>query len=491
MKKVIISLILLAMLAGCLGQAGTAQPTKEEVGKALGNVTAAPVKELISVGGSDNLSVVSISAVNQNGSWLFPMKDYEGQFQSAGLYSTAFMQLNGSQIRWLDAGESIWLTAMVRNGTGVLFNAVYSNDAVNCSTGNIRILGRDYALSGLRNGSSFLRDDKWKVAVDSQGGCPSRILIYMDGYFDRMKDGEQINLFRNDNTVLLSFEGLATSPSLRMIAIEPGITATTENRTMNAGPNRTTITDRTSQDTVTQSFIRTYNDVDVLPGQQQVVDTFHGGKIITETTTFDTPLQVFTDSAGGRMLKTNGYRAMNNLTNGAGGKAIPEVLQAGLFDVPKCQATVLGEDYVLLSFNDSGIVLAKESAAGIIDLEKTLTADGLTFRLDRVGGSGSPSNLWWANVSILDTNGNVLKKDKVGESETKDYIINGKDHKFHVYQVAPGYTFAAQWARVAVFSEMAYVEDGGTFTASSNQSYSFSMNRSGDTLQGWQFRALP
>ncbi len=229
MKKIIISLVLLAMLAGCLGQAGTAQSTKEEVGKALGNVTAAPVKELISVSGSDNLSVVSISAVNQNGSWLFPMKDYEGQFQSAGLYSTAFIRLNDSQISWLDSGERIWLTLMVRNGTGVLFNAIYSNDAVNCSAGNVRILGRDYALSGLRNGSSFLMDDKWKVVLDSKGGCPSRIVIYLDGYFYGMKDNERIPLFRNDNTVLFGFDSLESGPVAKVIATmhaEMNVTAT-------------------------------------------------------------------------------------------------------------------------------------------------------------------------------------------------------------------------------------------------------------------------
>ncbi len=72
MKKVIISLVLLAMLAGCLGQAGTAQPAKEEVGNGSGNVTA-------DAGAAKNESATGFynRTYNINSSQSYDWRDYD------------------------------------------------------------------------------------------------------------------------------------------------------------------------------------------------------------------------------------------------------------------------------------------------------------------------------------------------------------------------------------------------------------------------------
>ncbi|NYZ77612.1 hypothetical protein H0O02_04855, partial [Candidatus Micrarchaeota archaeon] len=43
---------------------------------------------------------------------------------------------------------------------------------------------------------------------------------------------------------------------------------------------------------------------------------------------------------------------------------------------------------------------------------------------------------------------------------TKEFSIGGKIYRFHVYKVAPGYTFGAKWADVAIFSKELKLQDG-------------------------------
>jgi len=212
------------LLLGCVspGAGETKQVTKEELGAELGNETLiAAAPGLISVRGDENISVVTAKAEQSGGKWRFPMTDYDGQFESVGLYSTAFIRLDRSRIGWLGNGEAVWLTVYRGNGSGVLFNAIYSNEMIDCASGRIGILGKDYALSELQDKSSFQLDDKWKVARDPDAACPKRIIIYLDGYFDGMKNGEYLSLFRNDNTVLLGFKDLGAEPELEVIAAKP------------------------------------------------------------------------------------------------------------------------------------------------------------------------------------------------------------------------------------------------------------------------------
>lgn len=108
-------------------------------------------------------------------------------------------------------------------------------------------------------------------------------------------------------------------------------------------------------------------------------------------------------------------------------------------------------------FAGGKVKLAKESVAGILNQGESLPVDNLKFQLDDLEAHGDTTS---AIMSILDANGNILKKDKVNPGETKEFQINGKSYKFHVYKVAPGYTFGAKWADVAIFSNELVLEDG-------------------------------
>jgi len=238
MKK-IIGLLIVLMMMGCL-QPEVAQPTKEELANELASNVIAP--PLITVSGNENLSVVTMRAVDTSSGWQFPLSDYNDEFINVGLYSDSFIKLNKSQIPWLEDGEAIWLTPMLRNGTGTLFNAIYSKEIDNCNATTLTILGKEYRMSELEYGGRFENDDKWQVGVleemveppnmteeqqrqydlsSYREFCPRRVVIYLDGYFYDIKEGDQVNLFRNDNTILFQFKDLAGEPKAEVVATRP------------------------------------------------------------------------------------------------------------------------------------------------------------------------------------------------------------------------------------------------------------------------------
>ncbi|MEW6035244.1 MAG: hypothetical protein AB1529_01410 [Candidatus Micrarchaeota archaeon] len=221
MRILLFGIFAALLLSGCIIPE---QPAGErgEIEKEL--VASPPVQQegLIIAGGDGKLSVVTIKAANASGRWQFPLENRTDEFAWAGLESDAYIELNRTHIAWLGDGESIWLTPMIRKGDkAVLFNAVYVNEPGDCGAAPLTMLGREYAAAGLQDGSSFENDDKWKVAVDSSAGCVKKVAIYMDGYFSDLGDGDQIPLFRNDNTVLFAFEGLGDEPQARLIATRP------------------------------------------------------------------------------------------------------------------------------------------------------------------------------------------------------------------------------------------------------------------------------
>jgi len=103
------------------------------------------------------------------------------------------------------------------------------------------------------------------------------------------------------------------------------------------------------------------------------------------------------------------------------------------------------------------VKLAKESVSGIINQGESLPVDDLKFHLDDLEAHG---NVVSAIVSVLDANDNILKKDRVVPGTTQEFNIGGKIYRFHVYKVAPGYTFGAKWADVAIFAKELKIEDG-------------------------------
>jgi len=137
----------------------------------------------------------------------------------------------------------------------------------------------------------------------------------------------------------------------------------------------------------------------------------------------------------------------------------------------KVKVSFLGEQWVISDMspsmaalnsetqlvNGGWVKLAKESISGVINQGEALPVDDLKFQLDDLEAHGGVTA---AIISVLDANGNVLKKDKVGEGETKEFSIEGTTYRFHVYKVAPGYTFGAKWADVAIYSKELKLEDG-------------------------------
>jgi hypothetical protein len=107
--------------------------------------------------------------------------------------------------------------------------------------------------------------------------------------------------------------------------------------------------------------------------------------------------------------------------------------------------------------NGGSVKLAKESIGGILNQGEFLQVDDLKFQLDDLEAHGETTS---AILSVLDANDNVLEKEKVDPGDTQEFNIGGNMYRFHVYKVAPGYTFGAKWADVAVFSHEIECEDG-------------------------------
>jgi len=133
----------------------------------------------------------------------------------------------------------------------------------------------------------------------------------------------------------------------------------------------------------------------------------------------------------------------------------------------------LGEDWIISEMSppsappnltsESSLVaggfvkLAKESVSGILNQGESITVDDLKFQLDDLEAHGEGT---WAIISVLDANGNILKKDKVAAGSTKEFVINSKTYRFHVYKNAPGYTFGAKWSDVAIYSKELKLQNG-------------------------------
>ncbi len=107
--------------------------------------------------------------------------------------------------------------------------------------------------------------------------------------------------------------------------------------------------------------------------------------------------------------------------------------------------------------NGGYVKLGKERIGGIVDKEESLLVDCLWFRLDDIEEhDGTPA----AVISVLDEYGNILKRNKVFPGQTKEFNIEGRIYRLHVWNVAPGYTFRAVWADMSIFSDEIKVEDG-------------------------------
>jgi hypothetical protein len=220
MKKLVLFLILgMLFFAGCVNSPleEEEQPSKEEL---LEDMNMPPQsydeKPIIVDDGA-----VTIKAEKQGMRWLFPFDVYEDEFIDVGLHTDNFIRLDKDHINILDDSEKIWIHLMIKNETGIIFDAVYSREIRNCDAMEVDILGKTYDMSALENDSSFENDDKWKIGHEYEDGCLKRIIIYLNGYFYDLDENEWAGLFRNDGTLRLSFRNLDVQPSAKLVVTPP------------------------------------------------------------------------------------------------------------------------------------------------------------------------------------------------------------------------------------------------------------------------------
>lgn len=112
-----------------------------------------------------------------------------------------------------------------------------------------------------------------------------------------------------------------------------------------------------------------------------------------------------------------------------------------------------------LTVSPGGYVkLAKESTSGILNVgDSGFDVGDVKIVLDDIEAHGDTTS---AIISVVDKNGAVLKKDKANAGVTKDITVDGVTYKVHVYKIAPGYTFGAKWADMAIYSKEIKLNDG-------------------------------
>ncbi|MEM3075379.1 MAG: hypothetical protein QW590_00990 [Candidatus Bilamarchaeaceae archaeon] len=107
--------------------------------------------------------------------------------------------------------------------------------------------------------------------------------------------------------------------------------------------------------------------------------------------------------------------------------------------------------------NGGYVKLGKELMGGIVNKDEALPIDCLRFKLDDVEEHDGTHA---AIISVLDEYGNVLKGDKVFPGQTKEFNIDGRVYRLHVWKVAPGHGFGAVWADISILSDEIKIKDG-------------------------------
>ncbi len=160
----------------------------------------------------------------------------------------------------------------------------------------------------------------------------------------------------------------------------------------------------------------------------------------------------------------------------------------------RVKVSFLGSDWVISEMNapdgnissegalvpGGSIKLAKEAKEGILNQGENLQVGDVKFVLDDLEAHGDEGTA--AIFSVLDANGNLLKKDKVAPGATKDFEINGHKYRVHVYKIAPGYTFGAKWADVAIFDQELTLVSGQVLSQDDDNNPQYQV------LLGWKNR---
>lgn len=157
--------------------------------------------------------------------------------------------------------------------------------------------------------------------------------------------------------------------------------------------------------------------------EQSLIDGICDNQIIIETATFDPGIATLSDNMG-------------NVEGVAIGRVTVQVL---------------ANNYAISDLAKGRAGLALEAVSGVLNQGESLDIDNMKFRLDDLEANGGITS---AMVSVVDSNGDVLAKDTIAAGETKMFTVGGKVYPWHVYELAPGHTFGAKWADMAIFSSI-------------------------------------
>lgn len=425
----VMAAVLAVLLAGCLQPPGAVLQNQENPASVGIHDAPALTPDSIYVQQDGPVSTIGIEAQRVNDSWRFPLGNYPDEFRGVSLYNERFIQLNKTQIPFLEEGESVWLTPAIQNGSGVLVNALYSKKFQACHSSNLSILGKSYARDELIPNADlpyFRNDDRWQVRFEQRqiktnvtplsydmDFCDDRLVIFLNGYFDNIKEGEEIHLFRNDNTLLLKFVNLGTKPRVEVIATRPTPLVTAQ--------------------------------VPVYPQNFSVMD-WDAGINYTETVSlnsthlemrFEPAIPVCSRPCYEEGGFNNDYTTDTHhlvLTTPSGNWSIARLRYAN-------------------SSQSTELALGFETWHGILNLGESFPIDNynytfldMEFRDDYLYDA-----LFCKNESSCN-NSNVLRFEQ-GKIESLD------SKYLKIWYIAPGYTFAARWVKLSAFSDIANVTD--------------------------------
>ncbi|MEM3361710.1 MAG: hypothetical protein QXG16_00085 [Candidatus Anstonellaceae archaeon] len=126
------------------------------------------------------------------------------------------------------------------------------------------------------------------------------------------------------------------------------------------------------------------------------------------------------------------------------------------------------------------IKLAKEANYDIINVGGIIDAGDLKVRLQDISVAVGQENKHPAILDILDSSGSVIGQIKVDEGETYTFTHSPSKSSLniHVYKTAPGFTLAAKWAEIAIYSDEITLQDDKPYnldTSGKNKNFMVSL----------------
>lgn len=257
MKYMIFVMAALVLLLGCI------TPQVPETHEPE-NITSVEVPVVNEGGPVEKFSIESVNGTFQHTDYEFTQFDYrypygvnpfaDGMGGNLGKTSTAYIVVGSSNLKFLSSPcnieqeQAFWFNLKTKDEKGIIFEAAYSVVLMRyisdeCAT--IPFLGKEYEIEVvdkpesnedkivrggevklkevgsesyivLQDGGSLNNDDKWKVVLGWKNGELVKIIVYMEGYYYDIEEGEEVQLF-GSSEVVASFENLDSNPVFKLV----------------------------------------------------------------------------------------------------------------------------------------------------------------------------------------------------------------------------------------------------------------------------------